>query len=246
VLYVFGTTKELYGLDSEDGRLLWTIDTGSDWATLAPLVVGEWIVVATSDSVDVYDRSSGALTLEHPQSRAISLAFHDGYIVSASANFISRVDPREQLPWWWDARGAWFQFWVWGLAPEPPRAGLDWLTPFPRQPGRQGPPPVVYAPAFSADAVVVANEDGAVRLLASATGQERWNIEVGEVTGAPVWTPSGILLPLRDALSVRSPADGAEIARQQLPAISSRSIVVTEGSVFLASVDGRISALRWP
>lgn len=243
VLYAFGTTEGLYGLDSEDGRLLWTIDTGADWAALAPLVVGDWIVIATGDSVDVYDRTSGSLTLEHPQSRAIGLAFHDGHVVSASSTFIARIDPTDKLPWWWGARGTWFQFWVWGLAPEPPRAGLDWLTGL-RPPVPSPAPPAVYAPAFSDGAIVVANDAGLVRLLDSATGEVQWSIEVGPVTGAPVWTPDGILLPLRDALALLSPAEGRELARQPLSAVSGRSVIVTADGIFLVSDDGHIAALR--
>lgn len=244
VLYAFGATEGLYGVDSEDGRLLWTINTGTEWATLAPLVVEDWIVIATEDSVDVYDRTSGALALEHPHRHAVGLAFHEGYIVSASSTFIARVDPHDELPWWWDARGAWFQFWVWGLAPEPPRAGLDWLTGLlSPTANRLIPPPEVYAPAFSDGAVVVANEDGSVRVLDSTTGAERWSIEVAAITGAPIWTPDGILLPLRDALVLLDPADGSEISRQPLPVASVRPVVVTADGIYLVSSDGRVSAL---
>jgi len=245
VLYAFGTTDALYGLDAESGQLLWTIDTGSDWATLPPVVAGDWIMLATHGSVNVYDRTSGSLTLQHPHNEVVGLALSEGSMISVSSNFIAQVDPTARLPWWWGARGAWYQTWVWGLAPEPPRFGLKWLAGL--SPPRQRPNesiPTVYAPALAPGVAVVANDAGTVRALATASGEELWEVEAGDVTGAPVWTPSGILLPLRDALSMRSPQDGSEVGRVPLPDASSRSVVVTAQGTFLTALDGRVIALR--
>ena len=245
VLYAFGTTRALYGLDSADGHLLWTIATGSEWATLAPLVIEHSVVVATANNVNLYDRVSGALTLQHPHSNVIGLAYSDGALFSVSSNFIARVDPTAHLPWWWGARGVRIQLWVWGFGPQPPRPGFEWsvsLRPA-RQP-RNVPPPVVYAPTFDAGLIVVANADGTVRALDATTGAERWSIEAGVMTGAPVRTPDGILLPLRSGLSLRASADGSEVATFALPNAGTRSTVVTATGTYLVDRDGRTIALR--
>jgi outer membrane protein assembly factor BamB len=244
VLYAFGTSEALYGLDSEDGRLLWTVGTGSDWATLPPVVTGRQIILATGNSVNVYDRKSGSLTLEHPQNHVTGLALSQGSIISVSSNFIAQVDPTAHLPWWWGARGAWFQTWVWGLAPEPPRFGLEWLTNLrpPVKPLESVPD--VFPAALADGTAVVANAAGAVRALDTATGGERWSVQTEPVTGAPVWTASGILVPLTDALSLRSPADGSEVARYPLPQTPHRTAVVTAQGTYLVSADGSVVALR--
>lgn len=245
VLFAYGTAERLYGIDSEDGRLLWSFNTGSQWATLGPVVSGPWIVIATDDSVKVFDRESGGLRLDHPQSSLAGFALDEGRIFSVSPNFISKVDASARLPRWWGVRGIWLQMWVWGLAPEPPRFGLDWLTALrPQGLALREPNPEVFAPAVASGLVVVANEHGLVRTFDTGSGAVRWSIEAGDVTGAPVWTAAGVLLPLRDALSMRSSTDGSEVARSPLPVASSRSVILTGQGVFLADTEGRVIAIR--
>lgn len=245
VVYAFGARRELFGLDAEDGSILWTIGTGSDWATEPPLVTSDSVIVSTADTVKVFGRVHGNLTLEHPHGRVVGMALLDGRLISVSANFIAAVDPAARLPWWWGGRGVWFDLWVWGLAPEPPRSGLEWLQDLrPTVRGPQATVPEVFAPALGGGLAVVATDQGVVRAFDLATGDERWSVEVGAATGAPVITPDGLALPLRDALSLRSLADGSELSRLTLPVASRRSLVVTSTGAFLVDRQGRVTAAR--
>ncbi|MGE0228317.1 MAG: PQQ-binding-like beta-propeller repeat protein [Dehalococcoidia bacterium] len=245
VVYAFGARHEVFGLSAEDGTRLWAIGTGSDWATEPALILPRSVVVATADRVKLYDRVHGSLTLEYPHGRVIGLAQAEDHLISVSANFIAGVDPSARLPWWWGARGVWFDLWVWGLAPEPPRAGLRWLHDL--RPTAQGPQasiPEVFPPALGGGLAVVATDQGVVRAFDIRTGEERWRIETDAVTGPPVITPDGLLVPARDAVALHSLDDGAERARVGLTAATRRSLVVTSNGAFLVDRQGRITGVR--
>lgn len=245
VVYGYGARRELIALAAEDGSTLWSIGTGSDWATEPALITEESVVVATAGTVKLYDRKHGSLTLEYPHGRVIGLALSGDRLVSVSANFIAAVDPSARNPWWWGARGVWFDLWVWGLAPEPPRAGLEWLHDLrPKQRNPQDSIPEVFPPALGNGLAVVATDQGIVRAFDLATGEERWNIEAGAVTGAPVITPEGLMLPQRDALTLRSLTDGAEVSRLSLPSTARRALVVTSNGGFLVDRQGQVTAFR--
>ncbi|MEZ4553697.1 MAG: PQQ-binding-like beta-propeller repeat protein [Dehalococcoidia bacterium] len=245
VVYAFGARREVFGLAAEDGASLWTIGTGSDWATEPALILPRSVVVATSDRVKLYDRVHGSLTLEYPHGRVIGLAHADDHVISVSANFIAAVDPSAKLPWWWGARGVWFDLWVWGLAPEPPRAGLRWLHDLrPTARGPQTSIPEVFPPALGGGLAVVATDQGVARAFDVRSGEERWRIETDAVTGPPVITPDGLVLPVRDGLALHALEDGTERARLALSASSRRSLVVTSNGAFLVDRQGRITGVR--
>lgn len=245
VIYGYGARGRLFAVAAEDGAELWSVGTGSDWATEPPLITEDRFIVATAGMVKLYDRTHGALALEYPHGRVIGLALADDRLVSVSPNFIAAVDPSAGLPWWWGARGVWFDLWVWGLAPEPPRSGLEWLHDLrPKQRNPQASPPEVFPPALGGGLAVVATDQGIVRAFDLQNGEERWQLELGAVAGAPVITPDGLVLPLRDAVVLYSLADGAELSRLPIPTATRRSLLITSNGAFVVDRQGRVIAVR--
>lgn len=244
VLYVYGTGT-IAALDAATGERLWTGRTGESWGFILPVVREGHIAVAGRRTVYIFDLATGLKTFAYPHFRVTALLSEAGRVISISPNFANAVDPDSQLPWWDGMRVVWGQLWLWGFLPEPPRPDVEWVT---RDPPSDAHPNVAQAEMFlsatDGAVLVAANQNGLVRAYRSRDGTLAWELRLPDVTASPVFTAFGLLLSTSEGLTLRDPADGAELATHALPDPFRRELVVTDHGTYVVHDSGRVVALR--
>lgn len=233
---VVAADELIAGVEAASGRVLWEVPLDETRVVRSPLILAEHIVVASGAGVLVHDRVTGVRMYRFPQSGNVGITSDGARVYSVSANFAVAVDPQTRLPWWDGLRGAWTQLWIWGFASLPPSPESDWIGPTRGAPFR-----AVHPPALDAERLYIADEPGTVRALRLADGTEAWRVDAGRQAGAPTLTGSGLLLAGRDALSLRAPADGAELARLPQPTAEQRRVLVMERGVVVLDQSGRVA-----
>ena len=235
VLYAFGA-PHILGLDAEDGTVLWRVRVDKSVALVHPVIEGNTMAVATTNRLLVFDRRTGERTYWYVVPPVIDgIAINDGTLFVAASRTLVAIDAKSRRPWWEPFRAIWFQFWVWGSAPQTPAPPSDWVV---RHDS------LGYALAVGAEFVFTASRDGSVAAYLRETGELRWARTVGAIVGAPVLTAKGLLLAQRGALLLLDPQDGRELFRRSLPSIDVAGMTVTEHGVYLTTESGGLRSLR--
>ncbi|MCC6236753.1 MAG: PQQ-binding-like beta-propeller repeat protein [Dehalococcoidia bacterium] len=238
VAYLFGTGA-IVALDATTGVRLWTQRVESNWAFVTPVLSGRYIAVATGDRTLIFDRVRGQQTYFYEFERAhpYSIVLAEDTVYSLSSRFGAAIDIHSERPWWESYRKYWNQFFVWGMAPEPPPPPSEWVT---SRPPRDG-----YPAAVGADRLLVAGPTGDVRALSRADGSPIWQEQVDAVTAPPVLTGAGLLLLHPTHLAVYDPGDGHVVASRAMPGTARlESAVVTSSGTYVIAEDGQLTALR--
>ena len=235
VLYAFGA-PHILGLDAEDGAELWRVGVDQSVALVYPVIEGDTMAVATTDQLLVFDRRTGERTYWYQVPPVIDgIAIDHGTLFVAASRTLVAIDAEARRPWWELFRAIWFQFWVWGSAPQTPAPPSDWVV---RHEG------VDYAPAVSLEHVFTTSRDGSVAAYLRETGELRWARSVGGIVDAPVLTAGGLLLAQSEALLLLDPQDGRELYRRLLPGMNVAGITVTNHGAYLTTKSGGLRALR--
>lgn len=235
VLYAFGA-PHILGLDAEDGAELWRVEVDESVALVYPVIEGDTMAVATTDQLLVFDRRTGERTYWYDVPPVIhGVAINDGTLFLAASRTLVAIDTEARRPWWEPFRAIWFQFWVWGSAPQTPAPPSNWVARQDR---------VSYAPAVSDEQIFTTSRDGSVSAYLRETGELRWTRSVGAIVDAPVITANGLLLTQSEALLLLDPLDGRELYRRSLPGMEVAGITVTQHGAYLTTKSGGLHALR--
>lgn len=245
VVYAY-STDGVVGLDAEDGHILWEHPFGAGWATVAPIVEGGHLVLATADRVLVIDRTSGQETFYLTFSRVqpSSVAIRDGEVVALYGRNASAFDASLRRPWWdrlvdmsiggETVRTFWFRFYVYGMAPPVPLEPTIWdVTSLPRR---------TLAAAVGQDVVVVASPDGTVIALGRRDGKSVWKAKANRLLAAPIITADGVLLTEEKRLLLLDPATGEQRAERNVEGL--RAAVPDVAATYLVTDAGDLIALR--
>lgn len=249
IVYLFGT-GELVAFDAATGRLLWSQDIDSGWAFVTPVMAGAHIAVATGDRTLIFDRLRGTQTYYYEFERAqpYSIVLADDTVYSLSARFGAAMEVTSERPWWEYGRIYWTQFWVWGMAPEPPPPPSLWVT---SRPPRDG-----YPVAVAADRILVAGNTpparnaaplGDLRAVARSDGAPLWQKQVDPIVAAPTLTADGLLVVHAQRLALYDIGDGRMLAERTLEVAAGatlESTVVTSHGTYAITSDGVLFALR--
>ena len=238
VAYLFGTGA-IVALDASTGVRLWTQRIASNWAFVTPVLAGRFIAVATGDRTLIFDRVRGQQTYFYEFERAhpYSIVLADDTVYSLSSRFGAAIDVHSERPWWESYRKYWNQFFVWGMAPEPPPPPSEWVT---SRPPRDG-----YPAAVTSDRLLVAGPTGDVRAVSRSDGSTIWQQQLERVTAPPLLTGSGLLLLHPTRLAVYDPGDGHLVASRPMPdGATLDSAVVTARGTYVAAEDGTLTAFR--
>lgn len=237
-LFAFG---EWFGFDADSGELLWRRDIDTDWSLVdrqfvTPVLDDDYVAVATSDRVLVFDRRTGGATywfgmISFPQ----ALALDDGTLYAISHRLYASIETDSQRPWWDGIRGAWVQLDFWGMAPAAPPPPRNWV--------RANPPREYFSPAVGAERLYVAGARGDVVAYGFSDGWPVWELDVGFVTAPPTLTRDGLLVAANRVLLLLDPASGDEIGRRDFDA-PIRSVTVTAHGTYIAIDGGIVIALR--
>ncbi|MXZ63783.1 MAG: PQQ-binding-like beta-propeller repeat protein [Chloroflexi bacterium] len=247
ILYVYAPGR-LYGIDANNGDVLWSIDVEGNWGEAAPVVDEGHVAVAARKAVVVFDRETGGRTFRHPHTSITGLIFGEDFIYSVSPAFAAGIDPESTLPWWEGTRLYWNWLWAFGAAPEPPRPEVEWVSRVRPSDLRAGTAfTLVFRPAFDGERIIASDTTGLVRTYHGTTGVLDWEADLEAIHGAPTVTPDGLLVPRQESLALLDLQTGELIAERPLERLRTRVkrwAVVVERGTFVVDEPGTILALR--
>ena len=241
-LYVYGPGR-IYGVEAETGELLWDKGVESNWAEIPPLIFPDGFVVAARNGVLIHDAETGKRTFRHPHRGTVGVALGEERFYSASPGFAAAVDLDSGEPWWEGMRATWNFLWTLGVAPDPPRPEVGWVS-------RERPTELrggaaedrVFAPIFDGEQFLLVDEPGLVRSFAADTGALRWETSFDSAHGPPIRTAEGVVIPLRDAIVLLDPDDGSELARREMESLQLRDprwvVVIDRGTYIVDGLTG--------
>ncbi len=238
VVYLFGTGA-LVALDASTGAPLWRHAVPGTWAFVTPVLAGRHIAVATGDRTLIFDRLTGQQTYFYEFRRAhpYSITLVDDTVYSVSSRFAAAIDVTSERPWWERWRKYWNQFWVWGMAPEPPPPPSLWVT---SRPPRDG-----YPVAVAPDRLLVAGPTGDLRAISRADGAPLWQQQVAPIMAPPTLTGAGILVLHENALSLYAADNGALLSTRPIEVSTPlEHVVATSKGTYVVTQDGQLTALR--
>jgi len=245
VVYTY-STGGIVGLDAEDGRILWKYPLDAGWATVAPIVEGNHLVIATGDKALVIDRVSGQRTFYLGFSRVqpSSVTIRDGEVLALYGRRASAFEAAARRPWWdrlVDAslggetiRTFWFRFYLYGLAPAVPPEPTIWIvTSLPKR---------TMAAAVGQDLAVVASPDGVMTALRRRDGESLWTAKAGQLVAAPILTADGVLLAEESRLLLLDSATGQQRAERKVEGL--RAAIPAQDAMYFTTNAGDLVALR--
>ena len=141
----------------------------------------------------------------------------------------------EGNPWWEGLRTAWVRAYLWGMAPSPPHRPLRWALRIDCAP---------LGPTIDAQQVIVACEDGLVRVVDLDSGVERWVHRAAALTESPVLLPSGLLLIEESAFVLLEPESGVEVDRRAPDGFAPDRVTVTSTGLYIMTSDDELLAIR--
>ena len=229
-LYTAGQ-REFRGLDAESGEELWVRGgLAHEDLTIQPVIEDEKVVLAASNRILVHERLTLHRENSFRTSRMRHLAVADDAIAGVSRREIVVID-QSATPYSWDGlplvRAIWSQGFLWNVAPPIPRDSNLWTE---RVRERFALP---RAPAVGDGRLFVAFASGELRARGLRGGEELWTRAPGEpITGDPLLTGEGLLVPRGAWLQLLDPATGDEIWRRFLDGQVISSVTVTEGGTY--------------
>ena len=224
----------IFGFDADSGKELWRREVDPKVALSKPAIEGDLLAMSTTDRVLFFDRLTGEQTYWYqlpPVIEGIALADSTVY-VSGSATVVA-VDSDSSRPWWEPIRGIWFQFWVWGSAPQTPAPPSKWVVR-----ARS-----TFAPAIASGEIVTASRKGLVTARALESGAELWNRQLEPLVEAPVFTSAGLVVVERSALLLLDPETG-QTAFEHAFAVDVSAVTVTGQAIYIVTVEETLHALR--
>jgi hypothetical protein len=236
VAYVFGVGA-VVALDAETAEVLWQTPFGSDFAFTNPVVSDGYLAGVGGDQALIFDRGNGAQTYfyEMPRAFPYSIVERDGVFYVSYSRFTAALEEHSLRPWWDGVRGAWFQFWLWGMAPDVPAPPALW---------QRGRPPINgYPGALLDDAIVLAGPNGDIVAVALSDGADLWRHRYDPIFVAPLATPDGVLVAHDDRLALLSASSG-EVLHERPVDGEPHDVVLTDRGLFVIYADGRITAIR--
>lgn len=238
IAYIFGS-GQLLAFDATTGANLWSHPIASNWAFVTPVLAGRYIAVATGNRTLIFDRLAGRQTYYYEFERAqpFSIVLAEDTVYTLSSRFGAAIDVESRRPWWEGGRKYWNQFWIWGMASEPPPPPSEWVT---RRPPRDG-----FPVAVAADRLLVAGAGGDLRAISRLDGAPLWQVRTPEIAGAPTLAADGLLVVHHQSLALYDPADGRLLIDRPLPGDADLdSAIVTSHGTYALAKDGRLLALR--
>ena len=231
-----GMRGRLAALDAENGELLGETGIGSRFVRLRPVVGAEHVVVAKTDTLLIFDRTTGERTFQarFPDLKHVAVA--GGTVIAVSPRQLVAFDPGEGLPWWDGVRDWWFRLHLFMGLPDVPAPPSLWVQPTRCEP---------HGPVLQPAQVVLACADGSVRAFDLQTGELRWERQGAPIVASPVLTASGLLITERAALVLLDPDSGAQLQRRSLDDdIVVREVIVTASAIYILTSTDELIALR--
>lgn len=245
VVYTY-SSDGVFAFDAEDGRVLWEhlFDVGS--AIVTPVAEGKHLVIVTVDRAIVFDRTTGERTyyLTFSRTPPSSVTIQDGRVLVVYGRNATAFDASSRRPWWdglanisiggGTVRGAWFRFYLYGMAPAVPPQETLWASSVTSR--------RTIPAALGQGIVVVASPDGAVTALSERDGTQVWTAKTGLLVAPPIITADGVLFTEENRLVLLDTATGQQRAERKVGGL--RGATPVEAGTYLTTNAGDVIALR--
>ncbi len=224
----------IIGLEAENGAELWRRQVDVDLTLTNTAIEDDILVVSTTDRIVLFDRLTGSQIYWYVLPPVIEgIAIVDRTVFASASATIVAISVDSRRPWWEPFRAIWFQFWIWGSAPQTPGPPSDWVARARHD----------SSPAVAAGKIAVASRGGRVTVRSTENGAELWSRQFGELAEGPIFTVGGLLVTRPTAILLLNPEDGSTLYEHTtFEEIS--EIAVTGEAIYTASPAGTLRALR--
>jgi outer membrane protein assembly factor BamB len=245
VVYAY-SSDGIFAFDAEDGRVLWEQPLAVRSAVVTPVIEGNHLVIVTVDKAIVFDRMTGEQTyyLTFSRTPPSSIAIRDGKIVVVYGRNVTAFEATSRRPWWdglanisiggGTVRGAWFRFYLYGMAPEVPPQEMLWTAVVPSR--------RTVAAAVGQGIAVVASPDGAVTALSLRDGTQVWTAKTGLLVAAPIITADGVLFTEEKRLVLLDATTGQQRTERKIDGL--RGATPVGDATYASTSTGEVIALR--
>ena len=224
----------IIGLEAENGAELWRRQVDVDLTLTNPAIEDDILVVSTTDRIVLFDRLTGSQIYWYVLPPVIEgIAIVDRTVFASASATIVAISVDSRRPWWEPFRAIWFQFWIWGSAPQTPGPPSDWVARARHD----------SSPAVAAGKIAVASRGGRVTVRSTENGAELWSRQFGELAEGPIFTVGGLLVTRPTAILLLNPEDGSTLYEHTMFEEISE-IAVTGEAIYTASPAGTLRALR--
>ena len=245
IVYAY-SSDGIFAFDAEDGRVLWKHQLDVRSAIVTPVIEGNHLVLVTVTRAIVFDRLTGEQTyyLSFARTPPSSIAIRDGKIVGVYGRNVTAFEATSRRPWWdglasisiggGTVRGAWFRFYLYGMAPEVPPQEMLWTTAVSSR--------RTLPAAIGQGVAVVASPDGAVTALSLRDGTPAWTAKTGLLVAAPIMTADGVLFIAENRLLLLDAATGQQRVERKIDGL--RGATPMGAGTYVSTGAGDVIALR--
>lgn len=242
VATAFGNNM-VYSFDAATGEVRWQQPVGES-AVASMSVYKDRALAAAGQRIYFFDTPTGRKVFTYNAGRLGNMAgapvIKDGTIYALiHSGFLLAIDLRASGNWWdGPLNRVWGQFWLWGIAPEPPSSGLRGAYQVPGEGFAVG-------LAASDGAAFVSRAKGQLVAINPQARQELWQFQTeGPVNTAPAVMGGTVYFASGRYLYALNAANGQQLWRFELQDWASADVVVTPKAAYIGDRAGNLYAIR--
>ncbi|MBI4312658.1 MAG: PQQ-binding-like beta-propeller repeat protein [Chloroflexi bacterium] len=250
-LYAGSADSHVYSLDAQTGKLRWQREL-EDWVMATPVVVDGIVIVGSRDGeFYLLDASNGTLRNQVNLGTAIDttpvVVGDIAYVSTRGERIIAFNYHQKDTPFQKAVWSIWLNVWVWNMAPAPPGIpGMVWTVSLKR---RQQ---VMSDMSTDGKRMFVGTDDGQLRALDVATGEEAWKITgPSKIKTTPLISGDSLIVASGDNrtpgdgdITAYDAATGAERWRRHIGEEITTPPILAGGVLYIGTEQGKLYAIR--
>ena len=243
-LYIGSGDSNIYALDAATGHLRWKRETDG-WVVSSPAVSDGIVAVGGMDGRLYLIRAANGVTRFHfgtgnSIGAAVTVVGDTAYVPSGLGNIFAVDLKKRDIPYEKGLWKTWFTFWVWGIAPEPPRRpGLVWA-----RESREG---LTGHLATDGERLFAAYRSGSLRAHdLNRKGRVLWEFDAGApLRAAPIVSGNTVIQPAFDGkIHGVDKSSGEKLWELSVEGGIRTSPALANGVLYIASNNGTLYALE--